>query len=62
MCHAIIHATFRGETVPQEIRVETPEDLIAREDKLRASDECMGYRVFVTRGRHDRKTIWEESN
>jgi hypothetical protein len=61
MCYAIIRATFRGETVPQQIDIETPDALAEREAKLRASDECMGFRVFVTTGRHDRKTTWEAS-
>lgn len=61
MCHAIIRATFRGETTPQQIDVETPEGLAEREAQLRASTECTGYRVFVTTGRHNRVTTWEAS-
>jgi hypothetical protein len=61
MCHAIIRATFRGETTPQQIDVETPEELSERLSKLRDSTECVKFRVFVTTHREDRVTTWEQN-
>lgn len=61
MCHAIIRATFRGETTPQQIDVETPEELAERLNKLRESTECVKFRVFVTTHREDRVTTWEQN-
>lgn len=61
MCHAIIRATFRGETTPQQIDVETPEELDDRLTKLRESSECMKFRVFTLARREERVTTWEVS-
>ena len=61
MCHAIIRATFRGETTPQQIDVETAEELDERLTKLRESSECVRFRVFITTRREDRVTSWEVS-
>jgi hypothetical protein len=58
MCHAILTVKYRTGQ-PEQIKIEGPEELDARLEKLQSLDETLEVRVFVSTGKHVKRSTWE---
>jgi hypothetical protein len=58
MCHAILQVKYRSGQ-PEQIKVENPDELATRLDKLQSLDETLEVRVFVSTGKHVKRSTWE---
>jgi hypothetical protein len=58
MCHALLMVKYRTGQ-PEQIKVESAEELASRLEKLQSLDETLEVRVFVSTGKHVKRSTWE---